>query len=81
MGNSWGTMLAVQRHPELFSAYIGSGQMVNPREPDQISDHDTLAWAQRTGDIALVNTLTTSDAAGQQRIDGVRAEVAIPVGS
>jgi hypothetical protein len=35
-------MLAVQRHPELFSAYIGSGQMVNPREPDQISDHDTL---------------------------------------
>ncbi len=36
-GNSWGTILgvlAVQQHPELFHAHVGTGQMVSPRETD-----------------------------------------------
>ncbi len=33
VGNSWGTILgvlAVQQHPELYHAYVGTGQMVSP---------------------------------------------------
>jgi pimeloyl-ACP methyl ester carboxylesterase len=63
VGNSWGTILgvlAVQQHPELYRAFIGTGQMVSPRETDRIFYADTLAWARRTGDTALVDTLTAS---------------------
>ena len=60
VGNSWGTLLgaiAVQRHPDLFHAYVGTGQMVSPRETDIMFYEDTLAWAQRTGNEALSATL------------------------
>ena len=39
LGESWGTtlgVLAVERRPDLFHAYIGSGQMVSQRVTDQI---------------------------------------------
>jgi pimeloyl-ACP methyl ester carboxylesterase len=60
VGNSWGTILGVstvQRHPELFHAYVGTGQMVSPRETDIMFYEDTLAWADRTGNEALTATL------------------------
>jgi proline iminopeptidase len=60
VGNSWGTILgvlAVQQHPELFHAYVGTGQMVSPRETDIMFYEDTLAWAERTGNNALAATL------------------------
>ncbi|MET0415037.1 MAG: alpha/beta hydrolase [Actinoplanes sp.] len=63
VGNSWGTILgvlAVQQRPELYRAYIGTGQMVSPRETDRIFYTDTLAWARRTHETALVDTLTAS---------------------
>ena len=63
VGNSWGTILgvlAVQQHPELYRAFIGAGQMVSPRETDRIFYADTLAWARRTDNTALVDTLTAS---------------------
>jgi proline iminopeptidase len=63
VGNSWGTILgvlAVQQHPELFHAFIGTGQMVSPRETDRIFYEDTLAWARRTNNAGLVDTLTAS---------------------
>ncbi len=50
--NSWGTIpsvRAVQQRPELFRAYIGTGQMVDNAETDQIFYEDALAWAERTG--------------------------------
>lgn len=53
-------MLAVQRHPELYRAFIGAGQMVNPRETDRIFYDDTLAWARSTGNTGLVKKLTAS---------------------
>jgi len=62
-GQSWGTVLgvlAVQREPELFSAFIGVGQMVSPAETDRIFYRDTLAWARESGDTGLVATLTRS---------------------
>ena len=48
LGESWGTtlgVLAAQQRPDLFHAYIGSGQMVSQRETDRIIWRDLLAWA------------------------------------
>ncbi len=61
LGQSWGTVLgvlAVQRQPDLYRAYIGTGQMVSPRATDLVFYRDTLAWAKRTGNSGLVKTLT-----------------------
>jgi len=60
VGNSWGTILgvlAVQQHHELFHAYVGTGQMVSLRETDIMFYEDTLAWAERTGNDGLAETL------------------------
>lgn len=57
---SWGSIpgvLAVQRHPELYHAYIGSGQMVNLRETDRIIYEDLLAHAAAHDDTELAETL------------------------
>jgi pimeloyl-ACP methyl ester carboxylesterase len=63
VGNSWGTILgvlAVQQHPELYHAYVGTGQMVSIRETDVMFYQDTLDWAERTGNDELVATLQQS---------------------
>lgn len=60
VGNSWGTILgvlAVEQRPELFHAFVGAGQMVDPVETDLMFWEDTLAWAESTGDSALAATL------------------------
>ncbi len=60
MGNSWGSLLgvlAVQRAPERYYAYIGSGQMVDPQETDRLIYRDLLAYAERAGDSALAARL------------------------
>jgi pimeloyl-ACP methyl ester carboxylesterase len=59
-GNSWGTLLGVlvvQQRPDLYHAWVGTGQMVAPAATDRMFWEDTLAWAERTGDEALVATL------------------------
>jgi len=61
VGQSWGSILgvlAVQQHPELYQAFVGTGQMVSPRETDRIFYEDTLEWARETGKDDLVDTLT-----------------------
>ncbi len=60
VGNSWGStlgVLAVQQRPELFHAYIGTGQMVSQRATDRMFYADTLAWAERTGNRELAAIL------------------------
>ena len=60
VGNSYGTLLGVlaaQQRPDLFAAYVGTGQMVSPVETDRMFYADTLDWARRHGDAALVDTL------------------------
>ena len=62
LGESWGTtlgVLAVQDRPDLFHAYIGSGQMVSQRETDRIIWRDLLAYADRTGNGALYDQILT----------------------
>lgn len=61
LGQSWGStlgVLAVQRAPERYQAFIGTGQMVSQRETDRIFYRDTLAWARATGEDDLVSQLT-----------------------
>lgn len=56
IGESYGTVLGVktvQQRPDLYYAYIGSGQMVSPKETDQRLWQDVLDYANRTGDTAL----------------------------
>jgi pimeloyl-ACP methyl ester carboxylesterase/phage tail protein X len=60
LGQSWGStlgVLAVQQHPELYTALIGTGQMVSQFATDTIFYNDTLEWAQATGDNGLVADL------------------------
>jgi proline iminopeptidase len=60
MGESWGTILgvlAVQQRPDLFYAWIGSGQMVDIVETDQRIYLDLVAYAERSGDSDLAAKL------------------------
>ncbi len=60
MGESWGTILgvlAVQRRPDLYYAYMGSGQMVDVLETDRRIYADLVAYADRVGDGALASNL------------------------
>jgi len=60
LGESWGSILgvlAIQRQPELYYAWIGSGQMVNLRETDRRTYQDILALAIKTGDTSLATKM------------------------
>lgn len=60
LGDSWGSILGillVQQHPDLFRAYIGSGQMVNPAENDVMGYQFALKYAVQHGDTAAVDEL------------------------
>jgi proline iminopeptidase len=59
-GESWGTtlgVLAVQRQPELYYAWIASGQMVSQLETDRRIYRDLLAYAGRASDADLTAQL------------------------
>lgn len=63
VGNSWGTTLAalaVQRRPELFHAYVGTGQMVSQNATDRLFYEDALAWAEATGNEGLAAALVAN---------------------
>jgi proline iminopeptidase len=50
-------LLAVQQHPELYHAWIGSGQMVDPRQTDRLIYRGLLAYAAKHHDNGLANKL------------------------
>jgi pimeloyl-ACP methyl ester carboxylesterase len=59
-GTSWGStlgVLAAQRRPDLYHAFIGGGQMVSQRETDLRIYRDLLAHARATGDGGLAAKL------------------------
>lgn len=52
-GNSWGSIigvLAVEQRPDLYHAYIGAGQMVNPLATDLALYELTLEYTAASGD-------------------------------
>lgn len=60
VGHSWGTIIGVhaaQKRPDLFHAYVGTAQMVDVKETDQLIYEMVLEHSQQTGDAAFVNTL------------------------
>jgi pimeloyl-ACP methyl ester carboxylesterase len=60
LGSSWGSTLgtlAVAARPDLFHAYIGSGQMVDQQQTDQLMYTESVAYAQRVGDTAFAERL------------------------
>ena len=61
VGHSWGSaigMLAVAGRPDLFSAYVGIGQVSSVAEGERISYEWTLEQAQRATDRSSVEKLT-----------------------
>ena len=60
VGHSWGTIIgarAAQARPDLFSHYVGTAQMVNVQEADQLIYDAVYEHAQRTGDTPFLQTL------------------------
>ena len=60
LGLSWGTILGtklVQQYPDLFYAYVGTGQMVNTVENDRMGYQLAFKIAAERGDTATVNAL------------------------
>jgi pimeloyl-ACP methyl ester carboxylesterase len=60
LGHSWGSFLGsfiIHKHPELFAAYIGIGQVANTWPSEQRSFQFVLAEAQKRNDNRLVKEL------------------------
>jgi proline iminopeptidase len=60
VGSSWGTIigtLAAQRAPQLFHAYVGTGQMVDPFRTDQLMYAESVADAVERGNQEAVREL------------------------
>ncbi len=60
VGHSWGSVIsamAVARRPELFTAYVGIGQMSSMLESERLSFAWTLEQSAAAGDAAAVKTL------------------------
>lgn len=60
VGHSWGTIIgvpAVQSRPDLFHAYVGTAQMVDVLETDEVIYDMVLEHSRSTGDTQFVQTL------------------------
>jgi pimeloyl-ACP methyl ester carboxylesterase len=63
MGESWGSALGiflVDKYPESYHAFIGTGQMVDFAETERIDYAKALEIAQSKGDTALIERLTAN---------------------
>lgn len=61
LGHSWGSVLGVlatQRHPELFHAYVGLGQVVNMRRNEEISYRFVVDRARAEGNERALEELS-----------------------
>jgi pimeloyl-ACP methyl ester carboxylesterase len=60
VGHSWGSALGVhmlKRRPELFSAFVGTGQLVNMLENERFNYRRQLQQAERRGDLDILEAL------------------------
>ena len=60
VGHSWGSALAVymlKKRPELFSAYVGTGQLVNMRRNEEYNYRRQLEQAERLGNREALRVL------------------------
>lgn len=62
VGHSWGAALGIymlKRRPELFSAFVGTGQLVNMRQNEDINYRRQLEQAERLGKQEALQALRT----------------------
>jgi pimeloyl-ACP methyl ester carboxylesterase len=62
VGHSWGSALGVymlKRRPELFSAFLGTGQLVNMRQNEEVNYRRQLEQAERLGNQEALQALRT----------------------
>jgi pimeloyl-ACP methyl ester carboxylesterase len=62
IGHSWGSLvgvLAVQRRPDLFAAYVGTGQLVHRDRQEALSYDWVVEQARRAGDEEALAELAT----------------------
>jgi pimeloyl-ACP methyl ester carboxylesterase len=60
VGHSWGTIIGVraaQARPDLFHAYVGTAQMVDVLETDQVIYEMVMEHSRQAGDTKFVQTL------------------------
>jgi pimeloyl-ACP methyl ester carboxylesterase len=60
VGSSWGStlgVLAAQRRPDLYAAFVGSGQMVDQAETDRRMYVESVSYAGRAGATAFAEQL------------------------
>jgi pimeloyl-ACP methyl ester carboxylesterase len=60
VGHSWGAIIglrAAQAHPNLFHAYVGTAQMVDVLETDQVIYEMVMEHSRQAGDTKFVQTL------------------------
>lgn len=74
-GHSWGSiigLMAADRRPDLYHAYIGMGQQVNAEENDLINYQTVLEGARRAGDTGVVEKLEAYGPPPYSREEGSR---------
>lgn len=62
VGHSWGAVLGVhliRRRPDLFSAYVGTGQLVNKRRNEELNYRRQIMQAERAGNTEALLALRT----------------------
>ncbi len=60
LGESWGTILGIkliQKYPELYHAYVGTGQMITTTSNDVMGYEMALQYATAQGDTATIESL------------------------
>ncbi len=60
LGESWGTILGIkliQKYPELYHAYVGTGQMITTTSNDVMGYEMALQYATEQGDSATIESL------------------------
>jgi len=60
VGHSWGSVLGIymlKQRPELFAAYVGTGQLVNKRRNEEYNYRRQLAQAERSGNTEALAAL------------------------
>ena len=60
VGHSWGGVLGVhliKRRPDLFSAYVGTGQLVNKRRNEAVNYERQMREAERSGNTQALSAL------------------------
>jgi pimeloyl-ACP methyl ester carboxylesterase len=79
LGESWGStlgVLAASRHPQLYHAFVGSGQMVDQLETDLRLYQQALEHIERTGDTAMEASITAVGEPPWDRITGNALDLA-----